>query len=660
MKRVLLVIMAFVMCLGCVSCAGEAVNTTEPTTDPIADPVTDPITDTPTTEAPKTDAPATEAPKTDAPATEPPATEPPATEPPATEPPATEPPATEPPATEPPATEPPATEPPATEPPVTEPVVEPEDEKLNEFAKIEPADGKTVRIACIGDSITYGATLTNPTAQSYPTQLQKLLGSGYKVGNFGKSGSYVLPAENKYNVKDAALYYRNTAEYKSSLKFNADVVIIMLGTNDIRSFSCEQAKQDFMANLKSIAEEYAALPTVKKVYIASSIFISNADVIRQLSDGELASLQEQVANELGYTYINMYAMTKEYMDVHHHYDKDHVHPNAEGHIQLSNAFYSALTGEELNIKSYPVSDTGVVYVKDSGNDNANGKTAQTALKSFAKAVGLLRKNGGTIVVCGPSTTTYTLHLPENAAPITVTSVYDGVDYRASAGAKLIMAHNIAMYGDYVYDGIEICAGVNAAILACNFNNVTFGSDIKCTKTTSSFSDILIVVGANVGIGGSPDDEISLHGDCSVTINGGTWSYIRTGNRRAQPSYAHGAIAEDGKLTVTINGGVFTSSSGTNLCAATGMNNTYGECIMVINGGEFRGNVYAVGRSGTNNTGKDCVMSGKVTVEINGGTFKGQIFATQDDTVKVTGEVNVICAAQYESKLQGSFSNKTIK
>ena len=45
--------------------------------------------------------------------TEPPATDPPATEPPATEPPATEPPATEPPATEPPATEPPATEPPA-------------------------------------------------------------------------------------------------------------------------------------------------------------------------------------------------------------------------------------------------------------------------------------------------------------------------------------------------------------------------------------------------------------------------------------------------------------------------------------------------------------------------------------------------------------------
>ncbi|MBQ2733865.1 MAG: hypothetical protein IJF74_06875 [Clostridia bacterium] len=531
---------------------------------------------------------------------------------------------------------------------------------MSEFEKIEPADGKTVRIACVGDSITYGATLTNPAAQSYPTQLQKLLGNGYKVGNFGKSGSYALPADNKYNVKDAALYYRNTAEYKSSLKFNADVVIIMLGTNDIRSMSCDAAKDDFMKSLKSIAEEYAALPTVKKVYIASSIFISNADVIRQLSNGELARLQEQVANDLGFTYINMFEMTKEYMDVHHHYDKDRVHPAADGHIVMAKTFYAALTESEPEIASYPVSDTGVVYVKDSGNDNANGKTAQTAIKSFAKAVGLLRKNGGTIVVCGPSTTTYTLHLPENEKPITVTSVYDGVDYRKTANAKLVMAHCISMYGDYVYDGIEICAAVNASILTCNYNNVTIGSDVKCTKTTASFSDMLLLVGANIGIGGSPASETTLHGECNVIVNSGTWSYIRTGNRRGMPSYSHGAVAEDGKLTVTINGGVFTSSSGTNLCAASGMNNTYGECTMIINGGEFRGNVYVVGRTGTNATGNECVMSGKVTLEINGGTFGGKIIAIQDTSVKVTGDVNIICAAQYQNKLQGNFTNKTIK
>ena len=112
------------------------------------------------------------------------------------------------------------------------------------------------------------------------------------------------------------------------------------------------------------------------------------------------------------------------------------------------------------------------------------------------------------------------------------------------------------------------------------------------------------------------------------------------------------------MTVTINGGVFTANTGTNLCAGTGMNNTLGECRLIINGGEFRGNLYAVSRVGTNSTGKDCVMSGKVYLEINGGTFNGKIYATQDTSVKVTGEVNVTYAAQYESKLQGSFTNKT--
>ena len=49
-----------------------------------------------------------------------------------------------------------------------------------------------VKIACVGNSITYGYTIENRERDSYPAQLQRMLGEGYTVGNFGKSGATLL------------------------------------------------------------------------------------------------------------------------------------------------------------------------------------------------------------------------------------------------------------------------------------------------------------------------------------------------------------------------------------------------------------------------------------------------------------------------------------
>ena len=46
-----------------------------------------------------------------------------------------------------------------------------------------------VRIACVGDSITYGYACSNQSTQSYPAQLQKLLGNSCLVSNFGVNSS---------------------------------------------------------------------------------------------------------------------------------------------------------------------------------------------------------------------------------------------------------------------------------------------------------------------------------------------------------------------------------------------------------------------------------------------------------------------------------------
>lgn len=77
-----------------------------------------------------------------------------------------------------------------------------------------------VKVACVGDSITAGVGAKNHGLQSYPAQLQAILGDKYEVKNCGTSGimmSNYLPR------------WSATIE-----KFQPDIVTIKLGTNDTK------------------------------------------------------------------------------------------------------------------------------------------------------------------------------------------------------------------------------------------------------------------------------------------------------------------------------------------------------------------------------------------------------------------------------------------
>ena len=75
---------------------------------------------------------------------------------------------------------------------------------------------KRVKVACVGNSITYGYTLPNPATDSYPSQLQQLLGETYEVGNFGKSGATLL---NKGHRP-----YMQQEEFKKAMEGTLEVV----------------------------------------------------------------------------------------------------------------------------------------------------------------------------------------------------------------------------------------------------------------------------------------------------------------------------------------------------------------------------------------------------------------------------------------------------
>ena len=115
-----------------------------------------------------------------------------------------------------------------------------------------------------------------------------------------------------------------------------------------------------------------------------------------MANGELARLTKQAADEIGFPFIDIHGMTREYMDVHIHYTNDRAHPTEEGYLQIARAMYAGLLEKEPDVISYPVSETGVVYVRDGGT--GDGSSPERAIDSFAKAVGLLRNDGGTVVV----------------------------------------------------------------------------------------------------------------------------------------------------------------------------------------------------------------------------------------------------------------------
>ena len=75
-------------------------------------------------------------------------------------------------------------------------------------------DGKAVKVACVGDSITNGFHVSEGMA--WPDQMSKMLGGTCDVRHFGLVGLHLVS-------------YQTTEEFQKSKTFNPDVLVIMLG-----------------------------------------------------------------------------------------------------------------------------------------------------------------------------------------------------------------------------------------------------------------------------------------------------------------------------------------------------------------------------------------------------------------------------------------------
>jgi lysophospholipase L1-like esterase len=118
------------------------------------------------------------------------------------------------------------------------------------------AKGDVRRVACVGDSITFGHTIPDREHKSYPAMLAKLLGAGVEVRNFGVNGATVL--------KHGTRPYSDQQAYRDALAFKPQFVVLMLGTNDTNKKSWPDYHDQFSANYQSLIDDFhKANPTVQ-------------------------------------------------------------------------------------------------------------------------------------------------------------------------------------------------------------------------------------------------------------------------------------------------------------------------------------------------------------------------------------------------------------
>lgn len=124
--------------------------------------------------------------------------------------------------------------------------------------RVEDYDGRTIRVACVGDSITFGAGVEDREKNNYPTVLGGLLSKTFEVRNFGRSGATLS--------KGGDLPYWSTEEFKAVTAWLPDVVILKLGTNDTKPQNWK-GREAFAADLNALLDHFQRLGTKPKTKI---------------------------------------------------------------------------------------------------------------------------------------------------------------------------------------------------------------------------------------------------------------------------------------------------------------------------------------------------------------------------------------------------------
>ncbi|MBE6565359.1 MAG: hypothetical protein E7655_08825 [Ruminococcaceae bacterium] len=255
--------------------------------------------------------------------------------------------------------------------------------------------------------------------------------------------------------------------------------------------------------------------------------------------------------------------------------------------------------------------------------------------AFYRAMDALKSTGGTMVIVGDTSVGYAPNsgkvgevIPYKSSgnwktpviaegkTLTITSVYDGVDYRTQ-GAEFVydQTYNnprIHFNGASIWENLTVKVLLDTNVWAGSVPNIGFmgyktviGDGIECIqhdlktgkdpKTSNRY--ITLIAGSLWG---------NLRKSTDLTINSGTWYQV------------HGSIS---------------------FGSATNKSDQFGDVNLTINGGTFKSSVYCLSTSigsGDAATYETCRVEGNINATVNGGNLNSGIFMGKNGFINADG------------------------
>lgn len=226
---------------------------------------------------------------------------------------------------------------------------------------------QTVKVACVGNSVTFGMGIKNPD-ERYPAQLQVMLGDEYEVGNFGHSGATLL--KNGYRP------YWDLPEFKESLDFKADIVIIHLGLNDTDPRAWPKYRDEFVRDYINLIDTFKSVNHAAEVKISrlTPIFTGHSRFESSTREWywQVQDAIEVIAKISDVELLDLHAPLHKRPDLF----PDNLHPTGDGAKIIAETVYGAITGDYGGLKPASIFTSGMVLqrnkpIKFWGTANAN-------------------------------------------------------------------------------------------------------------------------------------------------------------------------------------------------------------------------------------------------------------------------------------------------
>ncbi|MDF2193564.1 GDSL-type esterase/lipase family protein [Paraflavitalea sp. CAU 1676] len=191
------------------------------------------------------------------------------------------------------------------------------------------------KIACIGASITYGHGIDQRERNSFPAQLQQLLGSGYEVANYGVSGTTLLRKGDRP--------YWNTPQYQAALASLPDIVVIDLGGNDSKLVNRVQVadlEQDYAAFIQSF-RQLSSRPRIVLLLAIPSFLTDTSQINDRVIVKEINPRIQRVAFAEQVEVLDMHSLFVDQASLM----PDKIHPTAIGATIFAKRLQELITAE---------------------------------------------------------------------------------------------------------------------------------------------------------------------------------------------------------------------------------------------------------------------------------------------------------------------------